>query len=134
MSMETDLVARLLADEDVSALIDDRLSPGFLPPGESYPAMTYLLVSNGQVRNTQGSEGMEQARYQINCWASTYKQAKELAAAVKACLDNFRGEMGDTAVHAIFWLDEADASDSGPDIDADVPRGIRQDYQIRYAT
>lgn len=134
--IESDLVQFLLEDEDLSALVGERVRPSKLPPsklGLAYPAVSFFLVSSPRDHTHDAVGGMERSTFQINCWGKTYASAKAVAAAVRGRLDNFRGEMGpgETRVHAALKQDEADIPhEPGLAVGTDVVEGVRLDFLI----
>lgn len=84
--IESLVVQRLLADPAVAALVGERVEPLKLPQKPTLPALVYSRVSTKRVLTHDGP-GPERPRIQVDCWASTPREAKDLAAAVRACLD-----------------------------------------------
>lgn len=84
MSLSAKVYSALAGAVGVSALVSARIYPLVLPQSPTYPAISYLRVSNtGQ----QGSTDLRETRYQIDCWGSTYAAAHGLAAAVKTAIE-----------------------------------------------
>jgi len=97
MSLEDDVRVRLLADGTVSGLIGARMHPGLLPQNPAVPALTYERISGPRIQSLTGPSGRGVARLQIDSWSSTYREAQSLAAAVRASLNGFIGNLSDGA-------------------------------------
>jgi hypothetical protein len=94
MSIETAIRSALINDTDVSALIGTRVFPMLLAQGYALPAISYQRISGPRPRHTTDATGRVNAIFQIDCWAETYSQARDLSAKVITCLDNHRGTLG----------------------------------------
>lgn len=68
-----------------------RCYPIKLPERVVLPALTYFQVSGVENNTHDGYDGTSINRWQISCWARTYKEAKELAEQVKQQLRTFSG-------------------------------------------
>lgn len=85
--MEEALRAFLLAGAGVAALIDDRATWGLRAQGQPMPAIGLQGVSRGRSYTMRGPSGLTDHLVQIDCWASSYRDAKALERAVVARLD-----------------------------------------------
>lgn len=86
--IEQTLHALISSDERFVSVADDRLSPGLLSEQSSLPAATYQVISKRYLYALDGRIDLTKARIQIDTWAKTYAQAKALAAAITAILDD----------------------------------------------
>lgn len=75
----------------LSALIGARVYPGQLPQRPTLPAICYARVSTTavQTRDNAGRAGLERPRYQFDCWATTRKEARQVAAELRYALATF---------------------------------------------
>lgn len=83
--------ALLVADPAVSALVSARVYPAPLPQSPALPALSYQRISATRTRSQEGPSGRARCRFQVDAWASTYDDARQLAAATRRALDGFRG-------------------------------------------
>lgn len=88
-----------------------RVYPIRLPQGVPLPAMTYQLVSDAHDYTQTGQSTLNDPRYQINCWGSTYGDAKSLAEALIAQVSGYKGSMGSATTYAAFMEDDRDNVD-----------------------
>jgi len=85
--MEADLIAHLLADAGVSALVGTRIYPSLASQNAAAPYVVLRRVSTVGKRGTGGPAGLDRARIQIESYADTYGEAKSLAVAIRTALD-----------------------------------------------
>jgi hypothetical protein len=131
MTMLTDLVQYINTVSAVTSLVSTRVYPGVLPQAASLPAITYSQVSAVRVRQlNRGPAGKSRHRVTINCWGSTYAQARSVATAVRQSIDGFQGWWQDTYVGHVTLDNEFDLHDeeTGP-VSVGLYR-IVQDYII----
>lgn len=96
------LVQYLRTKSAITDLVSDRISPDSLPQGSSLPAIVYYEIDNVSAEHLGGIAGVAHARFQIDCYATTRKQAKELQEKVRlAPLQGFRGTMHNTFVQGV---------------------------------
>lgn len=84
--LEASIFTTLTGASGVSAIVGSRVYPIILPQKTTLPAITYLRVSGAQEISLSGHSGLESPRIQVDCWATSYAQAKSLAAAVQAAM------------------------------------------------
>jgi hypothetical protein len=111
--MEEAVIARLLADSGVAAIVGTRVFPGSRPQGSALPAAVLNRISGGPLYADDGEVGLEQGRIQVDCWAETYTAAKTLARAVTAALSAFDSTVGTTTFEFIELENERDLRDGG---------------------
>jgi hypothetical protein len=115
--IEASLRTYLLADEDVTDVIGDRIFPGERPQKSALPAIVYRRVTGPRVRHLRGPAGLAHPTIELECWAATVSEAKALAELVRLSrgpgdepftLEAFAGTMGEHQVQATNLLDDAD--------------------------
>lgn len=83
VNFEKSLLTTLKADSGVSAIVGSRVYAMIMPQNSTLPAVTFQRI-NGRPANTlSGRSGLEEIDLQIDCWASSFAQAKTLAVAVR---------------------------------------------------
>lgn len=98
--METALRALLIAG--LPGLTGTRINWGEHPDAEDRPYVVLHLISLREGHTMQGPDGLERSRVQVDCYAPSFGQARELGAQVKQALNHhhgggFRGVLFDTA-------------------------------------
>jgi hypothetical protein len=113
MSLGLKVYAALANNSGVAALVSTRIHPAILPQTPTYPAISYLRVSNtGQ----QGSTKLRETRYQINCWGATYAAAQSLAVAVKTAFEEYVEAATTPRIEMTLVVNELDDYDDQADI------------------
>jgi len=94
------------------------------------PAVTYQQISGVRDQTLSGPSGCVECRFQINCWAKSYKEADQLAEAVRGALDGYSGTKQDVIIQVIHLIDEADLPVIAAD-NAELNRHCKRlDFQI----
>lgn len=124
MSIKVALRQYLLTQVNVISLVGDRVHHNYRPQRGELPAVSFFGVSRTHRYNLEGTgrDNVPVDRIQIDCYARSADQAEEVADAVRAALDGFRGHMSDVFVQACL-LEEAGRDDYYPD-QAGSDRGI----------
>ena len=81
------IVALLVADTAVSALVSNRIYPVRMPLNVTYPAISIHEISGNEDHVT----GHKHNRYQVSCWSTSFSQAQSLKEAVIDCLQRYKG-------------------------------------------
>jgi hypothetical protein len=127
MSIDVALRTFVLADATVAGRVGTRMHARRLPQSPTLPALTWYNVSTRREHDMDGPDGLPRVRIQVSCWAATPAAADELAAAVQARLDGYRGAWGDVQVGACLMVGERDMDD----VEAGRS-GVALDFQVQY--
>lgn len=106
--MEEAVIAWLLADPALAALIVDRLTPGVRTQGDHLPALVFNLISDLPDYSNDGQTGLTQARIQLDAYGSTYAQAKAVARAANARISGWRAVVGGWTIQGVFQQNARD--------------------------
>lgn len=96
----------LLANPTVYGLVGTRIQPAPLPLQCTYPAISYLKVSNPYSRVAF------HPRIQIDCWSKDWTECQTLAKAVETALDGYSGIINGVNIEIIVPLDSQDFYDN----------------------
>jgi hypothetical protein len=107
MQIESILRAILVADPVVSGMVGTRAHQGQLPQGPTFPAIVYQMISRPQ----DGLTGIVQARMQYTCMAESWREAADLADAVRCCLHGYRGVQDGARIEYIQYAGQHDDYD-----------------------
>lgn len=111
MSLNTDLVWFFKDSAWAVATLGGRVYPmGNLPQAVTYPAMTYLRVSNPPDYSHAGRGRLVRPRYQLDCWAETSATCEALNSEVVAALAHWREAFRQPAI-----IEEAGADGYEPE-------------------
>jgi len=105
------LAAYLLAQSAITTLVSTRIDPLVLRQASAMPALVFTKISTSRPAHhgASGYGGYEVARFQIDCWATTYAGAKALGQKVRAALEGKQGVLsGAVSVNAILFVTEFD--------------------------
>ena len=80
--MEIALRSRLLNDAAVAAIAGNRISWIERPQRSAYPAVVLQIISAPRPQHMDGLTTFRRSRVQLDCFATTVKQAVELCEAV----------------------------------------------------
>ena len=78
-----------------------------LPQDRTLPALTLQLDSSRRQYSVDGASHYP-ARFQVDCWADTYAQVKNLHSQVVARLNGYTGDLGDHYVDGVTIEQELD--------------------------
>lgn len=84
--MEIALRTRLLTDAAVAAIAGNRISWIERPQRSAYPAVVLQIISAPRPQHMGGLTTFRRSRVQLDCFATTAKQAVELCEAVIAAI------------------------------------------------
>lgn len=104
MAVSADLRTFLLADGDISSTVATRVYPIQLPQKPTLPAIRYNTITDVRYPTTPNTKGLRRPRIQIDCYATTYAAAVQLAEYVEARLDSYRGAAGATSIQGAFLV------------------------------
>lgn len=109
------LVALLLANSAVSAIVGNRIQPIPAPEDlKQYPVITYQVASDLSGYTLTGTDGVTTTRVIFNCFALRFLDAHDLALAVKAALTAYRGTLPDgTIVYETHIVNVVDGFEDG---------------------
>ena len=113
--MEEALIAKLLTDSGVAALVGTRIHPGVRPQGTALPTIVFNMISANPSYSDDGEDGIAEARIQLDCWGATYTDAKKTARAVKTALSGFGGTVNSVRFRYIALDLEHDMQETGAD-------------------
>ncbi len=129
MTIETAMLAHLLASAVLNGLVANRISPPPAPQGQPAPFITYQRISRVTPLTHTGETGPSQARIQVDSWAKTYLEAKTVADAAEAAMRSF---VGDQAGRIVFVTRYADRDE---DLFEEAPvnlHRVSRDYFVSY--
>lgn len=114
MILEQGLFAFLSADTAISAIVADRIFP-LMQRGDAQPSLVYSRVAAQRTqRLCNTTDPALRGAFQIDSYAKTYEEVKELADIVRQTLVDFAGDMGGTHVSTVILDTEIDMLDPEP--------------------
>jgi len=131
-TIEKAIYSLLAAGGDVAELVATRIYPLMLPQPATLPAVTYQRIAGDWDITMDGANNYAEEMFQVNCWATSYKGARQLADTVRKVLDNYDDTTGYVQIHCIHLEDEGDMIDMSNELAVLKRCGKRQDYRIWY--
>lgn len=108
-SPEKLIADRLQSDPAVAAVIAGRVYPVIAPASAALPFLTWRRQAVQREQTLSGPMGMPTVTLAVDIYAEGYEAVRELADAVRACLDGFGGQVGNyTYVRLVALLNESD--------------------------
>ena len=127
MTLEAELRTYTLAGAAVAALVGTRMHAHMLPQTPTLPAIVYQRIDTRREHDMAGPDGLPRPRMQVTSWATTPAGAYDLAAAVRARLDGYKGTWGTLTIGSCLCVGERDLDD--PDASRS---SVAQDYMIQF--
>lgn len=122
MSIETGIVAKLLAGTLTSALVGARVYPNRAPQGTSADCVVYQQITGQRSYTNDGACGLVSAMFRLTCWSTTLLGARNLANAVRIDLEAATpGTWDGTVIQSCFV-----------DTEVDIDSGFVEDAILRY--
>lgn len=109
--MEAALIAKLLANSALTALVSTRINWSRRPQGEALPAVVLHRIDGQPDYHHAGPSGLVVSRVQVDAWASSYGSAKSVARAVEAAVTGFAFTQGAIRFDVILVASERDSTD-----------------------
>lgn len=106
--MEAALIAHLLAQAGITALVGNRINWLRRPQAAVLPDIILHRIDGAPDYHLTGPSGLVESRVQVDCWADTFAGAKHIARAVEAAVSGQRFTRGAIRFDAILILDEGD--------------------------
>lgn len=109
MKIEEAIAKKLQASTGVFALVRDRVYAGELPEKPVMPAICFYRRATVRDHSHDGPDGLPTVTFKIDCLGKKYSECREIADAVRAELDGFKGVaggVGGVEIDAAFALDE----------------------------
>ncbi|CZT36138.1 tail completion protein gp17 [Rhizobium sp. 9140] len=109
--MEEAIIALLLSDADLIEIVGGKVRPGRASQTDLAPFVVVQVIDKNRSYTMKGHSGLVRSRVQIDGYADTYAQAKEVSRIIEARLNGYK----DAAFKAIFLEDHRDlpAADAG---------------------
>lgn len=120
MAMEEDLIARLVADAGVSAVVGEAVSWFARNRIDAYPALILSMISPGRDYDHGGADGLDSPRIQFDCYGTTDEQTVALKRAVIACMEQ-AATVGDTRFWPAFLETETMFNEGEQETDGGTP-------------
>lgn len=119
-----ELIRLLLKGSPAVSGITSHVNFGSLPQGAGYPAIVLNTISSNDGVTLDGPMRLSTGRVQVDCYAATYEDAKQLSRAVMSVLHGYRGG----ALQGVFHAGSRDSREAGP-TEANRPFRVSIDFE-----
>lgn len=111
------LIAFLLAQDPVKALVGQNIAPGNSGAAANSPRIVVRQTGGSHVLAMDGPSHLASAQYDVACWAQTVAVSEQVAQAVEDALAGFAGAMGAVTVQCCAVKGEHDLLDAEPGLE-----------------
>lgn len=117
--IEQGIFERLRDDAGLSPLVAGRVFPVLIPQSRAHdesatPCVVFLLIHEARTLTVCDASSSVEGTYQIDSISRSYFEAKEIAQAVRLCLNSFTGLMGGTPVDRVLLETAQDLVEAEP--------------------
>lgn len=107
-SPEAAIRSALVSNAGVAAIIGSKVYPVLAPASAGLPFLTWRRISVQRQQGLSGPIGMPSVLLSVDLFAETYEGVRELADAVRLCLDGWGGTTNNVRVANVSLTNEAD--------------------------
>lgn len=107
-SADTVIRTALLLKPDVALLVGTKVYPVMAPASTALPFITYRRGGIQRQQTLQNPAGVPRVTFDVQVYAATYEDAREVADAVRKTLDGYAGTIDNTVVDQVSLENEAD--------------------------
>ena len=68
MGIESGFYSRLSSSTSLTNLVGTRIYPGYVPDGEAYPHIRFMLRSSEQNHHIAGHDALHESTFQVDCY------------------------------------------------------------------
>ena len=87
MSIESLIFTALTTNANIKRMVTRRVYPIVLPQNCDFPAISYQRVTGVRVNDLSGYSNLQNAHVQIDSWATSYNEVKELGAYIHTTMN-----------------------------------------------
>lgn len=103
--VEVELNEHLLNIEEITSFVEDRIYPLTAPENSETPYITYQNISDNDLTDYEGVNYANKTRFQIDVFAETYAEAKQIKGAIKKAMYQFKYHMYDFSARDLYEHD-----------------------------
>lgn len=126
-TLENAIYSRLHTDSDVLGVVGDRIYPDFATQNQTFPQIIYAQIDSQSSNAMRTASSLFDTRIQVDSWAKTKPEARDLANKVRTSLDGFIGTILGVRIWGVQFLNE----DANYDGEVKLYR-VSQDYSFSH--
>lgn len=93
----------LRTDTTVKGLVADRIYPDQIPQDVVYPAIVHFKTEADELTHKGGTRTTHKIELQIEIYCEKYGETEDIAAAVKAALENYNGTVKGIDIQSCYF-------------------------------
>lgn len=98
----------LLLKPHVALLVGTKVYPIMAPSSTALPFITYRRSGIQRQQTLQNPAGVPRVSFEVQTYAATYEEARQVADAVRQTLDGYAGTIDNTVIHQCSLESEVD--------------------------
>jgi hypothetical protein len=105
----------LVNDDRIITLVDDKVYYAMAPQDTESPYIVLYKISGVRLHSHDGFSSLTDCRFQFSIFADTYLESKQIAQAIQAVLDGFKGVEEESGIHIqkCLYINEVDMYEAG---------------------
>lgn len=107
-SADTVMRTVLLLAPDVAMQVGTKIYPVMAPSSTALPFIAYRRGGIQRQQTLQNPAGVPRVTFELQVYAATYEDAREVADAVRRSLDGYAGTIDNTVIHQVSLENEVD--------------------------
>jgi hypothetical protein len=88
------------------SLASGKVYPGIAKENEKLPYIVHFQIDTDPSPDSDGVSKLDRYRYQVSCFAGSYREVQTLGDQVRTVLDEFKGVVSDVNISSIRYLTE----------------------------
>ena len=104
--LEDAIYTMLNGDATLTTFVNDRIYAGKAPQGAALPLLVFRRVSADRQPHQAGVGNFVEAFMEFNCWATTNREAAQIAERVRKICDGFRGQVNGVTMDKVYISNE----------------------------
>lgn len=129
-SPEAVLRSALVGNSAVAALVGSRIYPIIAPATAVLPFITWRRSGIQREQTLSGPMGTPTVTVELNLYATTYEEVRDIADNVRRCLDGYAGAANGTTVHNAALSSESDGFETLAGADMPIVYQVAQTYEV----
>lgn len=111
MSIEDAIYTHATDDAGISALIGARIYPGYASQNTTVPYIVYQRISSVPINLLAADTDITEARWQFNCYGTSYPSAVAVVEAVRTAFARYSGTVASIEILDVFIENVVDRYD-----------------------
>lgn len=132
IDIRTALLNFLKDSSSISAIVEDKIFPGFVTTKRKLPYIVFQQISGPGEHHMGGASEIAKPTFQIDCYGRSSPEAFDVSEAVRNSIVGLRGFLDNVQVSAVFFDAESESIDPPDDASENPTFRMRLDLKIWY--